>query len=91
VNRRAVVLALAAFAAVLVPAADGHAAGFSYAFAMPPQVTAPGMFTGAITPAPAAASPVELARQAATTGCSTAGPGSSNSPTASAPATAWAC
>jgi uncharacterized protein YkwD len=66
VNRRAVVLALAAFAAVLVPAADGHAAGFSYAFAMPPQVTAPGMFTGAITPAPAAASPVELARQAAT-------------------------
>jgi uncharacterized protein YkwD len=49
VNRRAVVTALAIFVAVLAPATDSHASGFSYAFATAPQVTTPGTFSSAIT------------------------------------------
>ncbi len=49
VNRRAIVLALAAFAAVLAPATESHASGLSFAFATPPQVTTPGTFSSAIT------------------------------------------
>jgi len=49
VSRRAVVLAVGAFVAVLAPATESHASGFSYAFATPPQVSVPGTFASAIT------------------------------------------
>jgi uncharacterized protein YkwD len=49
VNRRAVVTAVAAFVAILAPATESHASGFSYVFATPPQVTTPGEFGSEIT------------------------------------------
>ena len=49
VSRRAVVLAVGAIVAVLAPATESHASGFSYAFATPPQVSTPGTFASAIT------------------------------------------
>jgi uncharacterized protein YkwD len=49
-NGRAAVLAIAAFGAVIAPAASAQAAtSFSYAFATPPEVATAGQFTSAIT------------------------------------------
>ncbi len=40
--------AAVAFVAVMAPATESHASGFSYAFAMPPQVGTPGAYSSAL-------------------------------------------